>query len=144
MKQGNTNRVTNVDEYLARVPAEQRALLENLRKSIKAAAPKAVEVISYQIPSYKYHGMLVGFGAAKDFCSFFVMSATFLAEHADELKGFDTTKSAIHFSADKPLPASLVKKFVKQRIEENEATARSKRSSVSAANVSAAKVRNKR
>src|SRR4030095_10095004 len=127
-------RVTNVDEYLARVPAEQRALLEKLRQTIKAAAPQAEEVISYQIPSYKYHGMLVGFGAAKDFCSFFVMSSTFLAEHKDDLKGFDTTKSAIHFSAAKPLPASLVKKFVKQRMEQNETGASPKPSAVKARN----------
>ena len=127
-KAGNSNRVTTVDDYLARVPADQRALLQKLRKTIKATAPKAEEVISYQIPSYKYHGMLVGFGAAKDFCSFFVMSSTFLADYKEELRDFDTTKSAIHFSADKPLPASLVKKLVKERILQNEAGAKSKKS----------------
>jgi len=127
-KASNSERVTTVDEYLARVPAGQRALLEKLRKTIKATAPKAVEVISYQIPSYKYHGMLVGFGAAKDFCSFFVMSSTFLSDHKEELKEFDTTKSAIHFSAERPLPASLVKKLVKERMAQNETGVRRKKS----------------
>ncbi len=127
-KASNSKRVTTVDDYLARVPKEQRALLEKLRKTIKATAPEAEEVISYQIPSYKYHGMLVGFGAAKEFCSFFVMSSTFLADHKEELKDFDTTKSAIHFSDDKPLPVSLVKKLVKERMVQNEMGARGKKS----------------
>ena len=127
-KASDSKRVTTVDDYLARVPAEQRVLLEKLRKTIKATAPKAVEVISYQIPSYEYHGMLVGFGAAKEFCSFYVMSSTFLADHKDELKGFDTTKSAIHFSAAKPLPVSLVRTFVKERMAQNETGLRAKKS----------------
>src|SRR5260370_11791932 len=52
----------NVDEYLAGVPKEARTTLEKLRKTIKAAAPMASEVISYQMPMYKHHGMVVGFG----------------------------------------------------------------------------------
>jgi len=61
----------NVDEYLAGVPKEARATLEKLRKTIKAAAPRATEVISYQMPMYKQNGMLVGFAAFKDHCSLF-------------------------------------------------------------------------
>ena len=112
----------NIDEYLAKVPAEARATLEKLRKTIKAVAPKAVEVISYQMPMFKYHGMLAGFAAFKNHCSFFPGSAAMEA-HKDELKGFDTSKGTIRFPAGKPLPAALVKKLVKARMKQNEVKA---------------------
>jgi uncharacterized protein YdhG (YjbR/CyaY superfamily) len=110
----------DVDEYLAGVPKEARATLEKLRKTIKAAAPMASEVISYQMPMYKHHGMLVGFAAFKDHCSLFPGAAVIEA-HKEELERYDTSKGTIRFPANKPLPAALVKKLVKARIEENEA-----------------------
>jgi len=110
-----------VDDYLAALPEEARATLEKLRKTIKAAAPKADEVISYQIPTYKYHGPLVAFAAFKNHCSFYVMSSSFLDAHKDELKAYDTAKGTIRFPIGKPLPAALVKKLVKARMEDNEA-----------------------
>ena len=109
-----------VDEYLAAVPEDTRAALEKLRKTIKAAAPKATEVISYQIPLYKYHGHLVAFSASEHHCTFTVMSPALLREHAAELKGYKLGKASIVFAADKPLPAALVKKLVKARVAENE------------------------
>ena len=112
-----------VDEYLARVPDEARAALARLRRTIKAAAPKAAEVISYQIPTFRYHGSLVGFAAFKSHCSLFVMSGSFIDAHKDILESYETAKSAIHFQAGQPLPASLVKKIVKARMKENEALA---------------------
>ena len=110
----------DVDEYLAGVPKEARATLEKLRQTIKAAAPMAAEVISYQMPMYKHHGMVVGFAAFKDHCSIFPGSAVMDA-YKDELKHYDTSKGTIRFPANKPLPAALVKKLVKARIKENEA-----------------------
>jgi uncharacterized protein YdhG (YjbR/CyaY superfamily) len=110
---------TTVDEYLAAVPKEARATLEKIRKAIKAAAPKATEVISYQMPMYKHHGMLVGFAAFKDHCSFFP-GAKAIATHKDELKAYGTSKGTIRFPVGKLLPAALVKKLVKERIAENE------------------------
>jgi uncharacterized protein YdhG (YjbR/CyaY superfamily) len=108
-----------VDDYLAALPEEARATLEKLRKVVKAAAPKATEVISYQIPMYKHHGMLVGFAAFKDHCSFFP-GANPIATHKDELKGYKTSKGTIRFPIGKPIPVALVKKLVKTRIAENE------------------------
>jgi uncharacterized protein YdhG (YjbR/CyaY superfamily) len=108
-----------VEEYLAALPEEARATLEKLRKVVKAAAPKATEVISYQIPMYKHHGMLVGFAAFKDHCSFFP-GANPIAMHKDELKAYETSKGTIRFPFGKPLPAALVKKLVKTRVAENE------------------------
>jgi uncharacterized protein YdhG (YjbR/CyaY superfamily) len=116
----------DVDEYLADVPKEARATLEKLRKAIKAAAPRASEVISYQMPMYKQNGMLVGFAAFKDHCSLFPGPAVIKA-HQEELKGYKTSKGTIRFPSDKPLPAALVKKLVKTRIRENEARASKKR-----------------
>ena len=112
----------DVDDYLAGVPKEARATLDKLRKTIKAAAPRATEVISYQMPMYKQNGMVVGFAAFKDHCSLFPGSAVMDA-HKEELKRYDTSKGTIRFPANKPLPAALVKKLVKARIKENEARA---------------------
>jgi len=111
--------VQTVDDYLATLPADARATLEKLRKTIKAAAPKATEGISYQMPMFKHHGMLVGFAAFKDHCSFFP-GAKPVATFKDELKDYKTSKGTIRFPIGKPLPAALVKKIVKARIEENE------------------------
>jgi uncharacterized protein YdhG (YjbR/CyaY superfamily) len=116
----------DVDEYLAGVPKEARATLEKLRQTIKAAAPMASEVISYQMPMYKQNGMVVGFAAFKDHCSIFPGAAVMEA-YKQELKQYDTSKGTIRFPADKPLPASLVKKLVQARIKENEARAKRKK-----------------
>jgi uncharacterized protein YdhG (YjbR/CyaY superfamily) len=112
---------TSIDEYLATVSDEQRAVLEKLRKTIKAAAPKAEECISYQIAAFRQDGMLVGFSASKLHCSFFPMNGHTVAEFAAELQGYDTSKGTIRFTADKPLPAALVRKLVKVRLAENAA-----------------------
>lgn len=110
----------NVEVYPASAPKALRAALENLRAAIKAAAPQAEEVISYQIPTYKYHGPLVHFVARASYCSFIAVSKTVLEKFKDELEDFDTSGTTIHFTAEKPLPAKLVKRIVKARIEENE------------------------
>jgi len=74
----------DVDAYLASVPPDLRTVLENLCQAIKAAAPEAEEVISYQIPTYKYHGPLVHFVARKNYCSFIVASKSILEIFKDE------------------------------------------------------------
>jgi uncharacterized protein YdhG (YjbR/CyaY superfamily) len=114
----------NIDEYLAAVPEEVLPVLEKLRKTIRSAAPKAEEVISYQIPMFKYHGPVVFFAAFKNHCSFYVVSKPVMETLSSELRSCDTSGTTIHFSAKNPLPASLVKKIVKARIEENEAKAK--------------------
>jgi uncharacterized protein YdhG (YjbR/CyaY superfamily) len=111
------------EEYVAKVPEPARTSLEKLRRTIRAAAPKATEVISYQVPAFHYLGPLVSFGAAAKHCSFYVMSGTALEPYQDELSAYDTSKGTVRFPADKPLPVALVKKLVKARIAENEARA---------------------
>ena len=127
MKKGRPDSTPQtVDDYLAALPEESRATLEKLRKTIKAAAPKATEMISYQMPMYKHHGMVIGFAAFKDHCSIFPGSAVMDA-YEEELKRYDTSKGTIRFPANKPLPAALVKKLIKARIAENEARANRKK-----------------
>ena len=113
------SKVTTIDEYLDRLPVDQRAALQKLRKTIRAAAPKAEECISYQIPSFRLNGMLVGFGATPNHCAFYPMSSTTLEVYKKDLKNHDASKGTIRFQAVKPLPASLVRKLVKARIAEN-------------------------
>jgi uncharacterized protein YdhG (YjbR/CyaY superfamily) len=108
-----------VDQYLGALPAEQRATLERLRKTIQAAVPEAVETISYRIPTYRLGATpLVGFGAAANHCSFHVMSGTVLPKFASELEGYSLGKGTIQFPIGGSLPAALVRKLVKARIAE--------------------------
>ena len=110
-----------VDTYLASLPEDQRAALQKLRETIKAAAPEAGESISYGIPSFKYKGRpLIHIGAAKHHCAIYGLVPD---AYKDELKQYDTSKGTIRFPADKPLPATLVKKLVKTRMAEIEAGA---------------------
>lgn len=110
----------SIDEYLATVSEDKRAVLEKLRRTIKAAAPKAEECISYRLPAFRLNGkMLVAFGATARHCSFYPMSATTIAAHQEDLNEYDTSKGTIRFQPDKPMPAALVRKLVKARIAEN-------------------------
>ena len=110
-----------IDEYLAALSDDKRAALEKLRKTIRAAAPKAEECISYQLAAFRLNGrMLVAFGATANHCAFYLMSSSTVEAHKDELKDYDTSKGTIRFQADQPLPAALVRKLVKARIAENE------------------------
>jgi uncharacterized protein YdhG (YjbR/CyaY superfamily) len=116
-----------VDAYLAQVPEPARTTLEKVRAAIRSAAPKdATEGISYGMPAFRYKGGLVGYAAFKDHCSFFPMQASLIDEMKDELKSYRTAKGTLQFSQEKPLPAALVKKMVKLRVDENEIRAAAK------------------
>ncbi len=111
-----TTRTKTVDEYLAAAPKDKRAALMKLRKTIRAAAPKATEGIGYGIVGFKHNGKpLVYVGYAKDHCALYGLDT-----HAAELKPYDVSKGTIRFPADKPLPDRLVTKMVKARIAEIE------------------------
>jgi uncharacterized protein YdhG (YjbR/CyaY superfamily) len=110
-----------VDTYLAAVPEPARSTLNKIRATIRSVVPaEATEAISYGIPSFKYKGSLVWYAAFSNHCSFFPGSKAVLKTFENELKDFPTSKGTIHFPLDKPLPATLVKKIVKARLEENE------------------------
>jgi uncharacterized protein YdhG (YjbR/CyaY superfamily) len=106
----------DIDDYLSRLSDDKRAALEKLRKAIKAAAPKAEECISYQLPAFRLDGkILVWFGAATNHCSFYP-GAYPIEANKGELVKYKTSKGTIRFDPDSPLPAALVKKLVKSRI----------------------------
>jgi uncharacterized protein YdhG (YjbR/CyaY superfamily) len=109
-----------IDEYLAAVHEPARGALQALRRTIHDAAPEAIEAISYQIPTFKHYGNLVGFAAFKKHCSFFPMNSSLIEAFQDELQGFETSKGTIRFPPEKPLPDELVKKIVAARLAENE------------------------
>ena len=104
-----------VDEYLAALPSEKRAALQWLRRHIKAAAPGAVECISYGIPAFRLDGKpLVHFGAAAKHCAFY--PGAVIERFEDELAGYDTSKGTIRFPPDAPPPAALIRRIVKAQI----------------------------
>ena len=110
-----------IDEYLAGVDADKRKALAALRKTIRAIVPKAEECISYGIPAFRLDGSVIaGFAATGDGCSYYPFSGTTLRTLADELAAFDRTKSALHFTPGRPLPATLVRKLLRARLAERQ------------------------
>lgn len=104
-----------IDDYLATVSPDKRAALEKLRRTIRAAVPRAEECISYGVPAFRLDGkVLVWFAAASHHCSFF--PGAVLADYEEELEGFETSKGTVRFQPDHLLPAALVRKLVKARI----------------------------
>jgi uncharacterized protein YdhG (YjbR/CyaY superfamily) len=118
------------DDYLARVPEDARAALEKLRQTIKSIVPDAVEVISYQIPTFKLDGrMLVSYAAFAEHCSFFPGAGP-VDVHRDELRSFQTSKGTIRFTPARPLSTALIKKLMKTRIRLNEEQQRKRKAKV--------------
>lgn len=109
----------DIDAYLAAQPADRRAALQKLRKTIRTLLPEVEECISYSMPGFRYRGKVVaGFLATAKGCSYFPFSGTTLGSLADELRGYSQTKSALHFTPEKPLPVGLVKKLLAARVAE--------------------------
>jgi uncharacterized protein YdhG (YjbR/CyaY superfamily) len=115
-----------IDDYLATLTPKERRALQAVRRTIRAAAPKAVEVISYGMPGYKHEGYLVAFAAFKAHLTFFAGTAI-NREFSTQLKGFEQSKGGVHFTPEKPIPASLVTRMVKSRVRENEARAKARK-----------------
>ena len=109
----------DVDAYLEALPKTQRDCLERLRREILRLVPSAEEVISYRIPAFRIDGGVVaGFAAMQSHLGYYPFSGSTLAGLADHLAGRSRTKSALHFSVEDPLPASLVRRLVRARLAE--------------------------
>ena len=115
-----------VDEYLGASPKQARAALDELRKTIRQAAPQAEEVISYNMPAFRWNGMLVWYAAHKDHIGFYPKPSAITA-FKDELAAYKTSKGAIQFPIQKVIPTKLVKKIVKFRVKENTQSQKGKR-----------------
>jgi uncharacterized protein YdhG (YjbR/CyaY superfamily) len=109
-----------IDEYHASFPADIQKILEKLRKTIKQAAPKAVETISYGMPAFRQNKVLVYYAVHKEHIGFYPTPNP-IVHFKQELEKYITSKGAIQFPINKPLPLTLIKKIVKFRIaEEND------------------------
>lgn len=121
----NTIRSKNVDDYIKLFPEEIHAVLEKMRSIIKSVAPKAEEIISYNMPAYKQHGVLVYFAAYKNHIGLYPTSSG-VRVFAQNLKSYKTSKGAIQFPIDQPLPIALIKKIVRFRMIEDKERAMAK------------------
>ena len=112
-----------VEDYLATLPEDRRAAVNELRAAIKAAAPEATETIAYSMPAFRSHGgqFLVSFAAYKAHYSLFPASGAVVEALGQELAPYLSGKGTIQFSAKEPLPLTTVSKVVKIRLAENAA-----------------------
>jgi uncharacterized protein YdhG (YjbR/CyaY superfamily) len=117
---------TTVEEYLATLPEERRGAVRQLRETIRAAAPDAIETVAYGMPAFRSDGgqFLVSFAAFKRHYSLFPASDAVVEALGDELAPYLTGKGTIRFPADEQLPLTTVSKVVKIRLAENAAHGR--------------------
>jgi uncharacterized protein YdhG (YjbR/CyaY superfamily) len=108
----------SIDEYIAGFPEETQRTLEELRATIKAAAPNAEEIISYGMPCFALKGNLVYFAVAKNHIGFYPTPSGIEA-FKDELSIYEGAKGSVKFPRDKPLPLKLIGKIVEFRVAEN-------------------------
>jgi uncharacterized protein YdhG (YjbR/CyaY superfamily) len=118
---------SNVDEYITLFPSSIRKGLTEIRKTIKAAAPDAEEVISYNMPAYRLHGILVYFAAMKNHYGFYPTAAP-MDHFKEKLKKYETSKGAIRLPLDEPIPVKLIAEIVKWKIKDNLSAGKPKKS----------------
>lgn len=111
------NKITNVDEYISQFEGEVKERLILLRETIKGLVPEATETIGYQMPTYKLKRNLVHFAGYKNHIGFYPIPSGIKA-FEKELKPYTTSKGAVQFPHNKPLPIELIKKIVKFRVKE--------------------------
>lgn len=114
----NTTKPTSIDEYIAGFPKEVQQVLEQVRATIKTAAPDAEETIAYAIPTFKLKGNLVHFAAFKNHIGFYA-TPTGHGEFAKELSVYQQGKGSVQFPLDQPMPLDLITKIVKFRVRQH-------------------------
>ena len=126
MMEDNKVKFNSIDEYIGLFPSEVQDILTTLRNVIKESAPGATEKISYQMPTFAMHGNLVHFAAYKKYIGFYP-TASGVAAFTDKLVEYKTSKGAIQFPIDKPLPYELIREIVQFRVDENRKRAEDKK-----------------
>jgi uncharacterized protein YdhG (YjbR/CyaY superfamily) len=114
-----------IDEYIAGFPKDVQAILQQIRATIRKAAPGAEEKISYQMPAFTLKGNLVYFGAFKNHIGFYPIPSGIEA-FQEELSAYEQGKGSVQFPLDKPIPYDLISRIVKFRVKENLARAEAK------------------
>jgi uncharacterized protein YdhG (YjbR/CyaY superfamily) len=109
-----------VDTYIENFPESTQKKLQQLRAVIKKTAPSAEELISYKMPAYKYHGMLVYFAGYQNHIGFYPGAAG-IAKFKEKIDLYKNAKGSVQFPLDKPLPLKLIAEIVSFRLEENTA-----------------------
>jgi uncharacterized protein YdhG (YjbR/CyaY superfamily) len=122
----SVDRVTSIDQYIRGFPEDVQSKLAELRSSIRLAAPEATEKISYRIPTFFFNGNLVHFAAFTHHIGFYPTPGGIDA-FRQELKLYKTSKGAIQFPLDQPLPLKLISKIVRFRVRESAQKAQAKR-----------------
>ncbi len=107
------NDIEGVNKYISNLPIEQQIALERVRQIIKNTVPEAQEYLSYKMPAYHFHGMIGGFAAFKNHCSFFPWDSKTIDVFKDELTGFKTSAGTIQFTPEKPLSEELLQKILR-------------------------------
>lgn len=123
--QENKININSIDEYIRQFPKEVQDILQNLREVIKESAPDAVEKISYQMPAFSWNGNLVYFAANKNHIGFYPTPSG-IAAFQHKLTEFKSSKGAVQFPKNKPLPYDLISEIVKFRVAENRKKAEEK------------------
>ncbi len=114
----NVIKPKNFEEYKVLFPNEVQLILQQVRDTIQKAAPEAEEIISYGMPAYKYHGMLVYFAAFKNHIGFYALPTGNIA-FQKELSIYKIGKGSVQFPLNQPMPLDLISKIVVFRIQEN-------------------------
>jgi len=115
-----------IDEYIAAYPTDVQAILQQVRQTIREAAPDAGEKIGYGLPTFTLHGRnLVHFGAFKHHIGFYPAPSG-LDQFEEELARYAGSKGAVRFPLDEPMPLDLIRRIVLFRVEENRAKAAAK------------------
>ncbi len=117
---------TTINEYIAGFPADVQAILEQIRRTVRKAAPDAEETIKYQMPTFTLNGNLVYFAAFKNHIGFYPPVTSF-AKIRKELAVYEGPKGSLIFPFDEPIPFDLIGQIVKFRMKENLVKAEAKR-----------------
>lgn len=116
---------TDTDSYIANFPEELQQRMQQIRITIKENAPGAKEVISYAMPGYKLKGMLVWFAGYANHIGFYPTGSG-IAAFKDRLSNYKSSKGAVQFSNNEPLPLELVAEIVRFKVDEDQQKARKK------------------
>ncbi|RZL52073.1 MAG: hypothetical protein EOO93_22690 [Pedobacter sp.] len=121
-----TTNINTIDAYISGFPMHTREMLEQIRSTIKSAAPDAIEAIKYAIPTFILNGNLIHFAGYKNHIGLYPAPSG-MEQFEEEVAIYKTGKGTLQFPIDQPMPLDLIARIVKFRVQENEAKAKKKK-----------------